>query len=612
MSRALARACRTVKGAGPSFRSRGATAARRFASTPASDPAPLLRSLAELGGAYAPLARWLRPLLDSPGDDALVHPAVEARRVPGMGVGLVATAPVARGDVVLRLPPRAWRPLSASHATRVARERVPQFVSHAEDVARRLGAPDLTTHALLALHILFELGDESSPHRAYLASLPGLAGRESPSVPLLWTPPQIDTLRGTPTHAAVLARGEFVGAAHEALFPGGVGVPRRAFAWALSTVLSRAVSGPDAPYALLPAVDLLNHAGRDANCALAFDRDSDGDFEASNGTSNGGGMSNGDVDAFGFAEARCVADVGAGEQLTISYGDRADNDRTLRLYGFASQGNPNDRRALELRVEGDALEAWNQHRVWGPGMLLARGAILRRNGLPRLGAFDVDEDAAEKLRREVERAMGGGVAFRDPEARDPEASKEADDARDGDRDGDTRDVDFDADDDSDFFADDDASATSRSPVTWRCHVSHPSAAPYPARPSAPVDSSTPAAEAAVEAATAAARGEEGRSVSIDALLASLRAHLLVGTEPPGPDGHEPDPWAPVSEANEAAARAILADAARRAMEEMRLPSDAAETLDACEEDWAAAARTLREGQMDIVRALADVAERDKD
>ena len=317
------------------------------------------------------------------------------------------------------------------------------------------------------------------PHRAYLASLPGLAGRESPSVPLLWTPPQIDTLRGTPTHAAVLARGEFVGAAHEALFPGGVGVPRRAFAWALSTVLSRAVSGPDAPYALLPAVDLLNHAGRDANCALVFDRDSDGDFEASNGTSNGGGMSNGDVDAFGFAEARCVADVGAGEQLTISYGDRADNDRTLRLYGFVSRGNPNDRRALELRVEGDALEAWNQHRVWGPGMLLARGAILRRNGLPPPGAFDVDEDAAEKLRREVERAMGGGVSFRDPEARDPEASKEADDARDGERDGDTRDVDFDADDDSDFFADDDASAASRSPVTWRCHVSHPSAAPYP-------------------------------------------------------------------------------------------------------------------------------------
>ena len=68
----------------------------------------------------------------------------------------------------------------------------------------------------------------------------------------------------------------------------------------------------------------------------------------------------------------------------------------------------------------------------------------------------------------------------------------------------------------------------------------------------------------------------------------------------------------MSEANEDAARAILADAARRAMEEMRLPSDAAETLDACEEDWAAATRTLREGQMDIVRALADVAERDED
>ena len=609
MSRALARACSTLEGAvPPSFRSRGATAARRFASTPASDPAPLLRSLAELGGAYAPLARWLQPLLDSPGDDALVHPAVEARRVPGMGVGLVATAPVARGDVILRLPPRAWRPLSASHATSVARERVPQFVAHAEDVARRLGAPDLPKHALLALHILFELGDESSPNRDYLASLPRLAGRESPSVPLLWTPPQIDTLRGTPTHAAVLARAEFVGGAHEALFPGGAGVPPQAFAWALSTVLSRAVSGPNAPYALLPAVDLLNHAGRDANCALAFDRNA----EASNGTSNGGissedssDDSDGDCDGFGFAEARCVADVEAGEQLTISYGDRADNDRTLRLYGFATMHNPNDRRELELRVEGEALEAWNQHRVWGPGMLLARGAILRRNGLPRLGSFDVDEDAAKKLRREVERAMGGGVTFRDPEASHEASTK---DARDEERDDDDDD-----DDDSDFdldFGSDDAAASG--PVTWRCHVSHPSAAPYPARPSAPVDSSTPAAEAAVESATAAARGEGGRSVSMDALLASLRAHLLVGTEPPGPDGHEPDPWAPVSEANEAAARAILADAARRAMEEMRLPSDAAEALDACEEDWAAAVRTLREGQMDIVRALADVAEGETD
>ena len=403
------------------------------------------------------------------------------------------------------------RPLSASHATRVARERVPQFVSHAEDVARRLGAPDLTTHALLALHILFELGDESSPHRAYLASLPGLAGRESPSVPLLWTPPQIDTLRGTPTHAAVLARGEFVGAAHEALFPGGVGVPRRAFAWALSTVLSRAVSGPDAPYALLPAVDLLNHAGRDANCALAFDRDSDGDVEASNGTSNGGGMSNGDVDAFGFAEARCVADVVAGEQLTISYGDRADNDRTLRLYGFASQGNPNDRRALELRVEGDALEAWNQHRVWGPGMLLARGAILRRNGLPRLGAFDVDEDAAEKLRREVERAMGGGVAFRDPEARDGrrETMRERGDQ------AMQRGVDFDR-------ISSPAMTRPRHPLT--SDVAMPRVAPV---------------RRAVPRATLRARGHprprrrqqwrrpppprgrEGRSVSIDALLASL-------------------------------------------------------------------------------------------
>ena len=54
-------------------------------------------------------------------------------------------------------------------------------------------------------------------------------------------------------------------------------------------------------------------------------------------------------------------------------------------------------------------------------------------------------------------------------------------------------------------------------------------------------------------------------MSADALLASVRAHLLTGTEPPGPDGHEPDPWAPVSEMNEAATRAVVGEAAYAAL-----------------------------------------------
>ena len=93
---------------------------------------------------------------------------------------------------------------------------------------------------------------------------------------------------------------------------------------------------------------------------------------------------------------RCTKDVAPGEQLTISYGDNADNDRLLRLYGFAVPGNHNDRRRLELRVTGLAAECWNMTKVWGPGLNMARQAILRMHGLPRLDPFveedDVDED----------------------------------------------------------------------------------------------------------------------------------------------------------------------------------------------------------------------------
>jgi len=36
------------------------------------------------------------------------------------------------------------------------------------------------------------------------------------------------------------------------------------------------------------------------------------------------------------------------------------------LYGFAVPGNTNDRHALELRVEGAALDCWNRFRTLGP------------------------------------------------------------------------------------------------------------------------------------------------------------------------------------------------------------------------------------------------------
>ena len=44
--------------------------------------------------------------------------------------------------------------------------------------------------------------------------------------------------------------------------------------------------------------------------------------------------------------------------------------------------------AVAMDVEGDALARWREKDAWGPGISLARCAVLRKHGLPRLDAFE--------------------------------------------------------------------------------------------------------------------------------------------------------------------------------------------------------------------------------
>ena len=144
----------------------------------------------------------------------------------------------------------------------------------------------------------------------------------------------------------------------------------------------------------------------------------------------------------------------------------------------------------------------------------------------------------DDVAKAAERALGGGVAFRDPgdfrsalgEAKETTSSSLHGDA--------SRDDALASFDDSD----DDASRENEpEPILWKCFVAHPAAAPFPARTPAPMDSASPEAARACDAATAAARGVGGGAVSADALLASVRAHLLNGTGRPGRTGTSPTP-----------------------------------------------------------------------
>ena len=82
------------------------------------------------------------------------------------------------------------------------------------------------------------------------------------------------------------------------------------FRWAQAVLLSRAHSGDGKPLALVPGLDLLNHAGPEASAAVRFRDDS--------------------------FELIALRDLAAGDAVEIDYGPRASH-RLLRLYGFVPE-----------------------------------------------------------------------------------------------------------------------------------------------------------------------------------------------------------------------------------------------------------------------------------
>ncbi|TYZ62391.1 hypothetical protein PybrP1_010201 [[Pythium] brassicae (nom. inval.)] len=273
------------------------------------------------------LARVQEAVRRAPG--CFVSPAIEARAIPRMGVGVVARDRVAAGSLLFQAGAAAWHPLSAECAVELAQRNAPGFVTQLQQLlagSASLRASPFVPRALaLAAHLLvnFSRGDavdaDTPLGQLYVAALPPRV-----DLPLLWDAWQLSELEGCCEAARSFQQSsQLYTTIHAHLF-GAAGdlVARDAFLWAISVLMSRATSGTDQPFALVPFFDWFNHNDNGDECVQAFDPRS------------------------GFT-VHATRAYEAGEQVFINYGHHS-NLRLLRNYGFTLPTNAHDTLELPL------------------------------------------------------------------------------------------------------------------------------------------------------------------------------------------------------------------------------------------------------------------------
>ena len=264
------------------------------------------------------------------------------------GTGIAATVTASAGDVLVSIPSTVWKPFSALDAREsLSKSTIERVDAHAASLG---GGSALADGSLLAARLLEQR--ESSP---YLTALP------MPDVPLLW-PAQLRfaLLRGTSAGPAAESQAALSEGICSVILDTAAGEQPpsdqlASFRWAQAILLSRAHSGEGKPLALVPGLDLLNHAGLEANAAVRFSP-SDGAFEL-------------------VATRRIES---ANEEVCIDYGSSASH-RLLRLYGFLPEGGdeivPGEEVLVPLLPSSAELQGAPEEVL--EGMAAARDALAR-------------------------------------------------------------------------------------------------------------------------------------------------------------------------------------------------------------------------------------------
>ncbi|KAF0691771.1 Aste57867_17042 [Aphanomyces stellatus] len=230
---------------------------------------------------------------------SFISPKIQVRRFPAMGLGVQAVEAIDEGEVVFTASHDVWKEYSAATARAEAHVQAPAFV---ERVDAYCGANKRMADAvLLATHIVL-----SDPSDVYLNSLP-----QNLDVPMSWSERRLDELRHCDVLDTIMNSRHFYRKMHGDLFGIAPMVSGIEFQWALSILMSRATSGKDQPFTLIPFFEWFNHSASPTACTHEY------------------------IDRDGAFVIRTTKRHAPHEQLFINYGDHSPATY-LRHYGFSS------------------------------------------------------------------------------------------------------------------------------------------------------------------------------------------------------------------------------------------------------------------------------------
>ncbi|ETV87672.1 hypothetical protein H257_01163 [Aphanomyces astaci] len=232
---------------------------------------------------------------------SFISPKIQVKRFPSMGLGIQAVEPIDSGEVVFVASSDVWREYSAGTARAEARQQAPAFVERVDSYCGN--NQRMADAVLLATHIV--VGDASD---VYLNSLPPVL-----DVPMYWTERRLDELRHCDVRHTIVNARQVYRKMHTDLF--GSTAPMVSsidFQWALSVLMSRATSGKDQPFTLIPYFEWFNHSHAKSACEHAY------------------------VEKDDSFVIRTTAPHAPNDQLYINYGDHHTPATYLRHYGFAS------------------------------------------------------------------------------------------------------------------------------------------------------------------------------------------------------------------------------------------------------------------------------------